>query len=303
MVSYVELLPCCIQPSKAQAYALPLACQISHRESIWPQADELQNDTLALWQTLCGTCLENDDIQILYLDLERTFIRIPSIPVFPSALLHKEPIDAHCHGLFFVSANLICAKVRRASDLSTSRIFGWCHLYHSVSFWFCSWSLRFIILFQQPSKRSWIWQLEGVSFTLHVLHLLKIKLFRCQGCRLNEHDISASIFADLYPMSAFLTIRGDNDDTPCVCLSPFQRFSNEVLRSPQNHLCGAEEDAIFITCLWGQWRRLFCESRDRHIVMDLLHFGQLVRYDGFSALPLTAINWASSRTRYRYIIS
>ena len=37
-----------------------------------------------------------------------------------------------------------------------------------------------------------------------------------------------------------------------------------------------------------------CESRDRHIVMDLLHFGQLVRYDGFSALPLTAINWASS---------
>ena len=37
-----------------------------------------------------------------------------------------------------------------------------------------------------------------------------------------------------------------------------------------------------------------CESRDRHIVMDLLHFGQLVGYDRFSALPLTAINWASS---------
>ena len=57
------------------------------------------------------------------------------------------------------------------------------------------------------------------------------------GCRLNEHDISASIFADLYPMSAFLTIRGDND-TPCVCSSPFQRFSNEVLRSPRTICVG-----------------------------------------------------------------
>ena len=69
-------------------------------------------------------------------------------------LLHKEPIDAHCHGLFFVSANLICAKVRRGSDLSTSQIFVWCHLYHFVSLWFCSWSPRFLILFQQLSKEA-----------------------------------------------------------------------------------------------------------------------------------------------------
>ena len=114
------------------------------------------------------------------------------------------------------------------------------------------------------------------------------------GCRLNEHDILASIFADLYPMSAFLTIRGDND-TPCVCSSPFQRFSNEVLRSPRTICVGRGRcDFNRFSLRAMPWRRLFCESRDRHIVMDLPHFGQLVRHDGFSALPLTAINWASS---------
>ena len=120
------------------------------------------------------------------------------------------------------------------------------------------------------------------------------------GCRLNENDISASIFADLYPMSAFLTIRGDND-TPCVCSSPFQRFSNEVLRSPRT-ICVGRGRCDFNHLSLGAmpWRRLFCESRDRHIVMDLPHFGQLVRYEGFFALPLTAINWASNIPNAQY---
>ena len=42
-------------------------------ESIWPQADVLQNETHALiWQTWDGACLEHEDIQILGLDLQRT---------------------------------------------------------------------------------------------------------------------------------------------------------------------------------------------------------------------------------------
>ena len=146
-------------------------------------------------------------------------------------------------------------------------------------------------------KRSWIWQLECVPLTLHVASLVENQTLPVSGCRLNENDISASIFADLYPMSAFLTIRGDND-TPCVCSSPFQRFSNEVLRSPRT-ICVGRGRCDFNHLSLGAmpWRRLFCESRDRHIVMDLPHFGQLVRYEGFFALPLTAINWASKHTK------
>lgn len=91
------------------------------------------------------------------------------------------------------------------------------------------------------------------------------------GCRLNEHDISNNIFADLYPTSAFLTIHGDNDDTPCVCSSPFQRFTSQVPGS--------------LGTIWWQ------DNTIEPIVWikGLAHDG-CVRYDGLSALPSTEVS-------------
>ena len=138
------------------------------------------------------------------------------------------------------------------------------------------------------AKRSWLNMTAGRCF-VHSTYasIVENQTLPVSGCRLNEHDISARIFADdLYPISAFLTSHGDNDDTPCVCLSPFQQSTNEVLQSLRTgagRRCDVHHFSLTRTM---PWRSPFCESRGRYIVMDLLHFGQ-IRYDGFSVLPLT----------------
>ena len=80
-------------------------------------------------------------------------------------------------------------------------------------------------------KRSWLSMTAGRCFVHTKRASVENQTLPVSGCRLNEHNILAKLFADLYPMSPFLTIHGDNSDTPCVCSSPFQRFTSEVLRS------------------------------------------------------------------------
>ena len=86
--------------------------------------------------------------------------------------------------------------------------------------------------YKPPSyKRSWQ-NIAGRCFVhTKCASIVKTQMYQVSGRRLQGHDISASIFSELYPTSACLTIHGDNDDTPCVCSSPFQRFTCEVLGS------------------------------------------------------------------------
>ena len=70
MVFYVELIPCCIQPSKTQAYALPRSSQISTRKA---KALGLKMTRKRSYDGRDdGMCLETDDIQLLLLDLGRS---------------------------------------------------------------------------------------------------------------------------------------------------------------------------------------------------------------------------------------
>ena len=138
--------------------------------------------------------------------------------------------------------------------------------------------------YKLPLKRSWLNTAGRCFVHTKCASIVKNQTYQASGCRLNEHDISENIFADLHPTSAFLTIHGDNDDTPCVCSSPFQRFTCEVLGSLRTIWCGQRK--MRFSSLFSD-RTMpsspFCESRARHM-MDLLHG---VRYDGFSALPST----------------
>ena len=65
----------------------------------------------------------------------------------------------------------------------------------------------------------------GPCFVRTTRAIVENQTLRVSGCRLNNYNTPASIFADLYSMSACLTIHGDNDDTPCMSSSPFQRFT------------------------------------------------------------------------------
>ena len=219
-------------------------------------------------------------------------IRIPSIPVFPSCLT-KSPLTPIAMGF---SLFLPTSFVPKWEELQISRppkflVGVICIILCPLGFAVEVHVLKFSFNNRQKKLNMTAEMRSAHSTRASLVENQTLPVF---GCRLNEHDMSASIFEDLYPMSAFLTIRGDND-TPCVCSSPFQRFSNEVLRSTRTICVGRGRcDFNHFSLRAMPWRRLFCESRGRHIVMDLLHFGQLERYDGFSALPLTAINWPSS---------
>ena len=70
----------------------------------------------------------------------------------------------------------------------------------------------------------------GRCFVRTCASIVENQTLPVSGCRLKQHDISARILADLYPMSAFFKAHGDNNDTPCVCSSPFRRFTKEVQR-------------------------------------------------------------------------
>jgi len=91
IISYVELTPCCIQPSKTQAYILPRSSQISTRKAKGLGLKMTRKRSFDGRDD--GMCLERDDIQLLLLDLERSGENftgrawIASIPAFPSPLL------------------------------------------------------------------------------------------------------------------------------------------------------------------------------------------------------------------------
>ena len=206
---------------------------------------------------------------------------------------------AHCHVLF--SVNLICAKVRRAWDLSDSHppeflvgVIIFCVLAS-----FCSWSC--IFLFSKLSKkRSWLNMAAGRCFVRTTHAMVENQTLRVSGRRLNKYNTSASIFADLYPMSACLTIHGDNDDTPCMSSSPFQRFTVSLSEAASEPLGGGRGRCNFRALGRDRgrcnFRELylrtmpsspFCESRGPRILIYKFGTLQSLRYDGFSALPVT----------------
>jgi len=100
-------------------------------------------------------------------------------------------------------------------------------------------------------------------------------------------------------MSAYLRIYGDNDDTPCVCSSPFQRFT--VSLSEASEPLGGGRGRCNFRALGGGRGSCnscelylmimpsspFCESRGPRMLMYKFGTLQSLRYDGFPALPLT----------------
>ena len=164
-------------------------------------------------------------------------------------LLNKEPIDAHCIGF---SLFLPTSFVPKWDELQISRppkflVGVICIILCPLGFAVEVHVLKFSFNNRQKKLNMTAEMRSAHSTRASLVENQTLPVF---GSRLNEHDISASIFEDLYPMSAFLTIRGDND-TPCVCSSPFQRFSNKVLRSPRTIGVGRGRCDL-ITFLWGQ---------------------------------------------------
>ena len=168
------------------------------------------------------------------------FIGIASIPVFPSRLLDKEPIDAHCRPSVPKWEQL---QISRPPEFLAGVI---CII---LCPWFCSWNPSCIFLFsQKPKEAAWIWQLEGVSFTPHMLQLLKIKLFRCQGadwtnttyrreysqmiCIQSPHFSRVMVTM----MILLVCVCRPSNDQPTKCSK-----ASEPVRA---------EDAMFITFLW-----------------------------------------------------
>ena len=107
-------------------------------------------------------------------------------------------------------------------------------------------------------------------------------------------------------MSAYLRIYGDNDDTPCVCSSPFQRFT--VSLSEASEPLGGGKGRCNFRALGGGRGSCnscelylmimpsspFCESRGPRMLMYKFGTLQSLRYDGFPALPFDcASSWES----------
>ena len=139
----------------------------------------------------------------------------------------------------------------------------------------------------------------GRCFVHTTRDIVENQSLQVSGRRLNKYNTSASMFEDLYPMSACLRIYGDNDDTPCMCSSPFQRFTVS-LSEAFKPLGGGRRRCNFHVLGGGRGRcnsgelylrtmpsSPFCESRGPRILIYRFGTLQSLRYDGFSALPLT----------------
>ena len=211
------------------------------------------------------------------------------IQILPSQGLVPQPIALQRANFY---GNFVCL---------CSRFFGWCHLSLAC---FCD----VICLLSNPFcwRRSWLNLIAGSKkwflFTPRLLQLLRINVCRSRDADWKFTDMSATLFADLCPMSAsFLTNGSDNDDTCASArhavhlLEALTTITQEVLGSLR-------------TMQWGQWKmRLsltatmqlripFCESRGRHVVMELLPFGP--RCDYFPVLPCSRHRAYQSELRY-----
>ena len=160
-------------------------------------------------------------------------------------LLHKEPI---------VSANLICFCQPHLCQSETSL-----RSLDLPNFWLVSFVSFCVLLVLQlkPTfsnslsttvKRSWIWHLECVPLTLHVLHLLKIKLFRCLAADwtnttylrvFSQICIQCPHFSPfVVTMTLLVCVRRPSNDSATKCSEALEPF------------VWAEEDAMEKAILW-----------------------------------------------------
>ena len=179
-------------------------------------------------------------------------IRIPSIPVFPSCFT-KSPLTPIAMGFSLFLPTSFVPKWDEPQISRPPKFLVGVMLVSFVSF--CV-----LLVLQLKStfsnslsttvKRSWIWQLECVPLTLHVLHLLKIKLVRCLAADwtnttywrvFSQICIQCPHFSPfVVTMTLLVCVRRPSNDSATKCSEALEPF------------VWAEEDAILIAFLWGQ---------------------------------------------------